>query len=41
MREEASRDRRHPDILGFSRAGLIEIVIRHHYAPHPKAIENH
>ena len=41
MREEASCDRRHPDILGFSRAGLIEIVIRHHYAPHPKTSANH
>lgn len=33
LRLEARRDRRRPDILGFSRAGLIEIVIRHHYAP--------
>lgn len=33
LRDEARYDRRSPDILGFSRAGLIEIVIRHHYAP--------
>jgi len=33
LRSEARRDRRSPDILGFSRAGLIEIVIRHQYAP--------
>ena len=33
LRDEARRDRRSPAILGFSRAGLIEIVIRHHYAP--------
>lgn len=33
MRKEARRDRRAPDILGVSRAGLIEIIIRHHYAP--------
>ena len=40
MREEARRDRRHPDILGFSRAGLIEMVVRHHHAPLLRCITN-
>ena len=29
----ALRDRRHPEILGFSRAGLLEITVRHGRAP--------
>lgn len=29
MRQEAQRDIRYPDVLGISRAGLIEIVVRH------------
>ena len=29
MRHHATRDIRHPDVLGVSRAGLIEIVVRH------------
>ena len=33
MRELAQDDSRHPDVLGISRAGLIEIVVRHQLAP--------
>ncbi|MGC6516503.1 MAG: ribonuclease E/G [Candidatus Puniceispirillaceae bacterium] len=29
VRECAIKDSRHPDILGFSRAGLLEVVVRH------------
>ena len=33
MRQEAQKDIRHPDVLGVSRAGLIEIVVRHRLSP--------
>lgn len=33
MREAAADDVRHPDVLGISRAGLIELVVRHRLAP--------
>ena len=33
MREAAARDIRNPDVLGVSRAGLIEIVVRHRLSP--------
>ena len=32
MRSCATKDMRHPDVLGVSRAGLIEIVVRHRLA---------
>ena len=32
MRSCAAKDMRHPDVLGVSRAGLIEIVVRHRLA---------
>lgn len=32
MRDAAQKDRRVPDVLGFSRAGLIEIIVRHQNA---------
>ena len=33
MRDLAQNDIRHPDILGVSRAGLIEMIVRHRLAP--------
>ena len=33
MRKAAARDIRNPDVLGISRAGLIEIVVRHRLSP--------
>ena len=33
MRDAARHDMRHPDVLGISRAGLIELVVRHRLAP--------
>lgn len=33
MRKAAARDIRNPDVLGVSRAGLIEIVVRHRLSP--------
>lgn len=33
LRIEAAKDIRHPDVLGVSRAGLIEIVVRHRLSP--------
>ena len=41
MRALAQDDMRHPDILGVSRAGLIEIIIRHRLAPLSSRLSAH
>lgn len=33
LRACAADDIRHPDVLGFTKSGLIEIIVRHHLAP--------